>query len=133
MKKIFGRWSDYDEMRDDWFDRPYNYDKGEYAPYEYPAEFPTEEEVLFASYGGGSYKGDATLIWKRDGKFYECEGSHCSCYGLEGQFEAEETTLDALAAKGKKEGNSSWYFLSEHDGEAYVAYWNLIEELRRSA
>src|ERR1035438_8964611 len=106
-------------MRDDWFDRQYDYETGKYKPYEYPPEFPTEEEVMFASYGGGSYEGDATLVWNRDGKFYESTGAHCSCYGLEGQFSAEETTLEALAAKGKKTADSNYYFLSDHDGDAY--------------
>jgi hypothetical protein len=129
-KKIFGRWSDYEGMRNDWFEQKYDCEKGEYKPYEYPAEFPTEDELLFASYGGGSYEGDASIVWKRDGKFYEAHGSHCSCYGLEGQFSAEETTLEALAAKGKKNEESYYYFLSDHDQEAYDAYWNLIDSLQ---
>jgi len=52
--------------------------------------------ILFASYGTDNYSGDAFVLFERDGKLYEVNGSHCSCFGLEGQFEPEETTLKAL-------------------------------------
>lgn len=52
--------------------------------------------VLFASYGCANYSGDAFVLFERDGKLYEVNGSHCSCYGLEGQFEPEETNLEYL-------------------------------------
>ena len=50
--------------------------------------------VLFASYGEDNYSGDAFVLFERDGKLFEVNGSHCSCYGLEGQFEPEETNLE---------------------------------------
>ena len=130
MEKIFGRWSGYEDMRADWFETPWT--EEDKAAEKFPDTFPTEEELLFASYGGGSYEGDATMVWRHGGKLYETQGSHCSCYGLEGQFEPEETTVEALAAKGKKEAGSSYYFLSEHDGEAYIAYWKMVEELQKA-
>lgn len=52
--------------------------------------------VLFASYGTDNYSGDAFVMFERDGKLYEVNGSHCSCYGLEGQWSPEETTLEAI-------------------------------------
>jgi hypothetical protein len=52
--------------------------------------------ILFASYGNDNYSGDAFVLFERDGKLFEVNGSHCSCYGLEGQFDAEETTIEAL-------------------------------------
>ena len=52
--------------------------------------------ILFASYGTDNYSGDAFVLFERDGKLFEVNGSHCSCYGLEGQFDAEETTIEAL-------------------------------------
>ena len=33
---------------------------------------------------------------KETGVLYESHGSHCSCYGFEGQFEPEETSIEAL-------------------------------------
>lgn len=52
--------------------------------------------ILFASYGIECYSGSAFVLFERDGKLFEVNGSHCSCYGLEGQFEPEETTLDVI-------------------------------------
>jgi hypothetical protein len=52
--------------------------------------------VLLASYGTPAYEGYAFVIFERSGKLYEVNGSHCSCYGLEGQWQPEETSADAL-------------------------------------
>lgn len=61
-------------------------------------------EILLASYGTPNYEGYAFVLFQRDGKLWEVNGSHCSCYGLEGQWEPEETTLDALRHR-VKDGN----------------------------
>ena len=60
--------------------------------------FQTSDDVniLFASYGMGNYEGDAFVLVEKDGNLYEVHGSHCSCFGLEGQFDLEETTLKEL-------------------------------------
>jgi len=51
---------------------------------------PEPEQVLFAAYGGGGYDGDAVVAYRNGDKYYLVQGSHCSCYGLEGQFTPEE-------------------------------------------
>jgi hypothetical protein len=56
----------------------------------------TGATVHIAWYGQGDYEGSAFVLFERDGKLYECHGSHCSCYGLEDQWSPEETTVDAL-------------------------------------
>jgi hypothetical protein len=48
--------------------------------------YPNEEywegiNILFASYGCANYSGDAWVLFEQDGKLYEVNGSHCSCYG----------------------------------------------------
>jgi hypothetical protein len=53
-------------------------------------------EILYAMYDGGGYEGEAHVIFRKDDKLYEVNGSHCSCYGLEGQWKPEETTVTAL-------------------------------------
>lgn len=53
-------------------------------------------EVLFAAYTYEDYEGDAFVLFQNDGKIFEVNGGHCSCYGLEGQWEPEETSKDAL-------------------------------------
>ena len=52
--------------------------------------------VLLASYGTQDYEGSAFVLFERSGKLYEVNGDHCSCYGLEGQWEPEETSVAAL-------------------------------------
>lgn len=54
-------------------------------------------EILLASYSYENYEGQAfVLLRNADGSLSEVNGGHCSCYGLEGQWEPEDTTLDAL-------------------------------------
>ncbi|MCX6096816.1 MAG: hypothetical protein NT125_08960, partial [Candidatus Bipolaricaulota bacterium] len=43
------------------------------------------------------YWGSAFVLLARDGRLYEVNGSHCSCFGLEGQWALEETVLEELA------------------------------------
>lgn len=56
----------------------------------------TNEQVVFAAYDTPPYEGYATVLLLTNGKLYEVAGSHCSCYGLEGQWSPEETTVKAL-------------------------------------
>lgn len=52
--------------------------------------------VLIASYTYEDYNGSAFVLFEKNGKLFEVNGSHCSCYGLEGQWEPEETTQQAV-------------------------------------
>jgi hypothetical protein len=52
--------------------------------------------ILLASYGYANYSGDAFVLFEEGGKLYEVSGSHCSCYGLEGQWHPEEVMLEEL-------------------------------------
>lgn len=69
-------------------------------------------KVLFASYGGACYEGDAWVLFSKDQKLYEVSGSHCSCHGLEGQWEPEEVNLEELKNRLIKRtfGGSSDHF-----------------------
>jgi hypothetical protein len=40
-----------------------------------------EFEYVVYDYGTGSYEGDGVAIIKQDGKFYQQNLGHCSCYG----------------------------------------------------
>ncbi len=53
-------------------------------------------EILYACYECPPYEGYAHVIFRKDDKLYEVNGSHCSCNGLEGCWEPEETTVAAL-------------------------------------
>jgi hypothetical protein len=57
-------------------------------------------EVLVAYQSVGDYGCDSSawflLREKSTGRLFEACGSHCSCYGFEGQFEPEQTTVTYL-------------------------------------
>ena len=55
-----------------------------------------EDKILFASYTYEGYEGSAWVLFTNQGKLYEVNGSHCSCNGLEGQWEPEEVNLVEL-------------------------------------
>lgn len=53
-------------------------------------------DVLVASYTYEDYSGNAFVLFEKDGALYEATGGHCSCYGLEGQWEPEEVVIAEL-------------------------------------
>ena len=102
-------------MRQDWFD---------YGA-EPSADFPPPSSIIVASYGGGSYEGDAFVLFRKDGKLYEATGSHCSCFGLEGQWSPEETTVRALKMR---DFDNAYGFLYDHDDRKMVV--DIIKRMR---
>ncbi len=67
--------------------------------YEAPIDALRKAKIHLAWYGYGSYCGDSLVIYEQGGKLYEVNGSHCSCFGLEGQWNPEETSWEALAKR----------------------------------
>lgn len=63
--------------------------------------------VLYAEYACEDYEGSAHVLFMDDAKFYYSEGSHCSCYGLEGQWSPEDTTIETLLHMARK-GTGFW-------------------------
>ena len=55
---------------------------------------PQDVALIVAWYRNEDYHGQAIVVYRdaRDGKVYENHGSHCSCYGLEGQWQPEEVS-----------------------------------------
>lgn len=58
-----------------------------------------ESIVHLAYYGRGSYDGTSLVIFEHNGILYEVNASHCSCYGLEGQWAPEETNWKAISMR----------------------------------
>ena len=54
--------------------------------------------LCYANYWLGDYEGSATVFYYRKStkKYYECHGSHCSCFGLEDQWREEEIVIKEL-------------------------------------
>lgn len=71
--------------------------------------------ILYAKYGGGSYEGAAFVLYSVDGKLYEVNGSHCSCHGLENQWDPEETTLKDLEFRWFKKNDRPYICESDED------------------
>ena len=70
------------------------------SSYEYPLEKLEKYDILVAYESVGTW-GCASSSWflikdKTTGELYETHGSHCYCYGFEGQFEPEHTTVEYL-------------------------------------
>jgi hypothetical protein len=53
-------------------------------------------EIIYAAYDISGYEGDAHVIFIKEGKLYEVNGSHCSCNGLDNSWIPEETSIKAL-------------------------------------
>ncbi len=53
--------------------------------------------ILFAAYDNEDYNACALVVYKTDDKLYLVEASHCSCYGLEQQWDPEEVCWGVLA------------------------------------
>ena len=82
---FLGQWGSIEDLINDFND----YDGQDTTQYE-------GIEILLAYYLYECYGGYAFVLFRKDGELYEVNGSHCSCYGLEGQWEPEETTVEAL-------------------------------------
>ena len=96
--RYFGSFDNRDSIIAEFFrGEDYDYEKHEYKRIQVPEDFPTDEEILLADYDTPPYEGYARVLFLRGGKLFEVCGSHCSCYGLEGQWAPEETSWEALA------------------------------------
>jgi hypothetical protein len=58
-------------------------------------------EIIAAGYAYEGYSGRACVIFRKGGKLFWVHATHCSCHGLGGQWEPEETSLLALKYQAK--------------------------------
>lgn len=85
--------------------------------------------ILLACYACEAYEGSAfVLFMKDDRKLYEVNGSHCSCYGLEGQWEPEETSVKAL--QYRMDGRWYMYHMEKELNHALNRILNLMPILQ---
>lgn len=64
-----------------------------FREFEVPEAKSIKYKILFASYGSEGYEGDAYVLYAVGDELFETSGSHCSCYGLEGQWSDEEMVV----------------------------------------
>lgn len=84
--KYYGNWECFQDMKHDFCLAP---------------EFDlTDDNILFAWYEYLDYSGNATVILiDNNGQLCEVEGSHCSCYGLEGQWKPQPVDWHQIAMR----------------------------------
>lgn len=74
--------------------------------YEADKDQVNKYDILIAYESVGSWGCDSSswfLLKDREtGRLFEASGSHCSCYGFEGQFEPEQTDVASLQHRAEK-------------------------------
>lgn len=65
---------------------------------EFNTNEPEPKEVIYANYDMGGYDGSAFVVYRNGRKYYLVQGGHCSCYGLEDQWNPEEYSKKILVA-----------------------------------
>jgi hypothetical protein len=74
-------------------------------------------QILFATYDISEYDGYAFILFKKDNKLYEVNASHCSCYGLEGQWKPGKAFIPELRHRieeGQLGLMKNIYFIGNH-------------------
>lgn len=67
--------------------------------------------ILFAYYSYKQYEGEAWVLFEQNGLLFEVNGSHCSCYGLENQWQPEPVLLLELENRLTKGSfGTDWYY-----------------------
>lgn len=87
-------------------------------------------EILLASYTYEDYEGEAFVLFRKDDKLYEINGSHCSCCGLE----AQDYTGENVTTQWEPEGTSVESLLKRlNEGKLGVDFYDrstFADELR---
>lgn len=68
-------------------------------------------QFIIADYTYENYSGSSFVLFTENGKLYENHGSHCSCYGLEGQWSPEETSVEELEGRLDRGGLGEYEYV----------------------
>jgi len=90
-----------------------------------------DAKILVAWYGYGDYDGSAFVLYSRGDLLYEVNGGHCSCYELEGQWDPELTSVEALRHRIENGnlGRDSYY----DDCEFHVSLKRILTRWEKSS
>ena len=125
-RRYWGGFADYQSMVDAFMDAGWDYEKREKKSVELPDGFPADDQVLFAAYGTEeAYSGAAFVVYRDSaGQLQSVGGSHCSCYGLEGQWSPGATTAAGLKTESRLHDDNERY--SDYDVETRAGYRALV-------
>lgn len=115
MAIYHGAWSSKEEMAKDFSNA-----------YDEPLHEAMIADVIVAAYEAGGYEGDAFVLFRKDGKLYEVNGSHCSCYGLEGMWEPEEVEPEVLLERLERAGSYGVMAAFKEQIKAALAAWSRV-------
>lgn len=72
-------------------------------------------DILIAYESVGNWGCDSSSFFllkdRKTGQLYENNGSHCSCFGFEGQWKPEETTIEYLKS------DKFYFYTGGYDGD----------------
>lgn len=68
-------------------------------------------QFIIADYTYENYSGSSFVLFMQNGTLYENHGSHCSCYGLEGQWGPEETSVAELEGRLDRGGLGEYEYV----------------------
>lgn len=84
-----------------------------------------EPKHIYAEYDDGGYDGSAFVVYSYDGvKWYCVEGSHCSCYGLEDQWEPTDHSAEEI--------ERMFYHNKNRNTTDFDIFWNQVKEEERA-
>ena len=72
-----------------WTEGNHSWERGDIANH-FQTDIGPEPKFVYAVYSTPAYSGSATILFKRGRYWYEVEGGHCSCYGLEDQWRPQK-------------------------------------------
>ena len=75
-----------------------NFSKWEDVQSQYNMDEKEPDEVIVAHYVYEGYEGSSYVVYRNGENFYYNSGGHCSCYGLEGQWDPTEYSKELFLA-----------------------------------
>ena len=97
---------------------------------EFEVKLDKDDVILLAYYNHEDYgcDGEAFVLFERKGKFYEVHGGHCSCFGLEGQWEPEKTNITYL----RKSAEDTLHWTSNYHEELKKVVGRITKRNKRN-
>ena len=89
--------------------------------YEAKSDVLNDLKIVIGYESVGSWGCDSSsffLLKDKDEKLYEVHGSHCSCYGFEGQFDLEETSIEVLKFRVNESKYGSVFSTGGYDSDS---------------
>lgn len=104
-----------------------------YLEYNEEGSLPENLVLVYHDYACGNYEGSSYGFGydTETGLWFEVSGGHCSCYGLEGQWDPEFSTFDELMFAIKKRldaAQTSKWSQGENDSTALADFLGYVYE-----